>query len=131
MIRRPPRSTRTDTLFPYTTLFRSHGAALVAHENTLGHIGHGGVVDDVDLGIEVVLAAFGGVGDHRPVVGDRALLHHVADAVGVAAIGEVDEVAGVPLAVHDAVVLDEAMHIALLPVVPDRATMEVVDAQGQ
>src|SRR3546814_11006834 len=24
MIRRPPRSTRTDTLFPYTTLFRSH-----------------------------------------------------------------------------------------------------------
>src|SRR3546814_8700233 len=27
MIRRPPRSTRTDTLFPYTTLFRSPRAA--------------------------------------------------------------------------------------------------------
>src|SRR3546814_4576013 len=27
MIRRPPRSTRTDTLFPYTTLFRSEGLA--------------------------------------------------------------------------------------------------------
>src|SRR3546814_12003217 len=27
MIRRPPRSTRTDTLFPYTTLFRSDCAA--------------------------------------------------------------------------------------------------------
>src|SRR3546814_5992957 len=26
MTRRPPRSTRTDTLFPYTTLFRSHVA---------------------------------------------------------------------------------------------------------
>src|SRR3546814_6786153 len=26
MIRRPPRSTRTDTLFPYTTLFRSRTA---------------------------------------------------------------------------------------------------------
>src|SRR3546814_11607861 len=26
MIRRPPRSTRTDTLFPYTTLFRSSAA---------------------------------------------------------------------------------------------------------
>src|SRR3546814_12137630 len=25
MLRRPPRSTRTDTLFPYTTLFRSTG----------------------------------------------------------------------------------------------------------
>src|SRR3546814_2150900 len=29
MIRRPPRSTRTDTLFPYTTLFRSKGSALI------------------------------------------------------------------------------------------------------
>src|SRR3546814_3171043 len=28
MIRRPPRSTRTDTLFPYTTLFRSRRQAL-------------------------------------------------------------------------------------------------------
>src|SRR3546814_5582881 len=29
MIRRPPRSTRTDTLFPYTTLFRSHAVPVV------------------------------------------------------------------------------------------------------
>src|SRR3546814_11255475 len=29
MIRRPPRSTRTDTLFPYTTLFRSGVASLI------------------------------------------------------------------------------------------------------
>src|SRR3546814_1935959 len=27
MLRRPPRSTRTDTLFPYTTLFRSDGGS--------------------------------------------------------------------------------------------------------
>src|SRR3546814_9075781 len=31
MSRRPPRSTRTDTLFPYTTLFRSFVAAGGAH----------------------------------------------------------------------------------------------------
>src|SRR3546814_4230226 len=30
MIRRPPRSTRTDTLFPYTTLFRSNHTAASA-----------------------------------------------------------------------------------------------------
>src|SRR3546814_3038513 len=30
MIRRPPRSTRTDTLFPYTTLFRSRAAVDIA-----------------------------------------------------------------------------------------------------
>src|SRR3546814_19957298 len=36
MIRRPPRSTRTDTLFPYTTLFRSGLAIDVAtHVGTL------------------------------------------------------------------------------------------------
>src|SRR3546814_16621111 len=29
MIRRPPRSTRTDTLFPYTTLFRSSGEGTI------------------------------------------------------------------------------------------------------
>src|SRR3546814_5582396 len=32
MIRRPPRSTRTDTLFPYTTLFRSHQIGEVDHD---------------------------------------------------------------------------------------------------
>src|SRR3546814_13928173 len=42
MIRRPPRSTRTDTLFPYTTLFRSESAwpgaaqAAVVKEATFG-----------------------------------------------------------------------------------------------
>src|SRR3546814_5579975 len=39
MIRRPPRSTRTDTLFPYTTLFRS---ARVVDDDRTGreHLGH-------------------------------------------------------------------------------------------
>src|SRR3546814_9146148 len=35
MIRRPPRSTRTDTLFPYTTLFRSVDLASVFLANAL------------------------------------------------------------------------------------------------
>src|SRR3546814_12129777 len=39
MIRRPPRSTRTDTLFPYTTLFRSDGGSsyFVARSMGLKH----------------------------------------------------------------------------------------------
>src|SRR3546814_18009739 len=32
MIRRPPRSTRTDTLFPYTTLFRSQDNAAMVRD---------------------------------------------------------------------------------------------------
>src|SRR3546814_7556273 len=35
MIRRPPGSTRTDTLFPYTTLFRSDDGAAVFAETSL------------------------------------------------------------------------------------------------
>src|SRR3546814_12236730 len=51
MIRRPPRSTRTDTLFPYTTLFRSIA----------------GVVDQ-EAGVEIVAA----VGDDV-VTGEQPL----------------------------------------------------------
>src|SRR3546814_14212465 len=39
MLRRPPRSTRTDTLFPYATLFRS-GAALHAYR-LVARLSHG------------------------------------------------------------------------------------------
>src|SRR3546814_20912959 len=44
MIRRPPRSTRTDTLVPYTTLFRSK----LADCQTAGHARR--VEDDIDRG---------------------------------------------------------------------------------
>src|SRR3546814_9965211 len=39
MIRRPPRSTRTDTLFPYTTLFRSAGVELYGEADAGGALG--------------------------------------------------------------------------------------------
>src|SRR3546814_792540 len=38
MIRRPPRSTRTDTLFPYTTLFRSYSAGVIVTCLALGAV---------------------------------------------------------------------------------------------
>src|SRR3546814_13009266 len=37
MLRRPPRSTRTDTLFPYTTLFRSRSVDLLRNRD-VGHL---------------------------------------------------------------------------------------------
>src|SRR3546814_3176057 len=53
MIRRPPRSTRTDTLFPYTTLFRSwsklaSGSFIAATSLLLRDTGH--VLDHVGVG---------------------------------------------------------------------------------
>src|SRR3546814_18524695 len=41
MIRLPPRSTRTDTLFPYSTLFRSPSAGVPGLFYAFGFCGHG------------------------------------------------------------------------------------------
>src|SRR3546814_6199466 len=60
MIRRPPRSTRTDTLFPYTTLFRS----MEQLDAELGAVGD----QRVDLELGVVGNAFAAV--RRDIVVD-------------------------------------------------------------
>src|SRR3546814_14302378 len=53
MIRRLPRSTRTDTLFPYTTLFRSR-CALVSLAVTDGRVDiRRGIVDTTDSALYV------------------------------------------------------------------------------
>src|SRR3546814_16189436 len=53
MIRRPPRSTRTDTLFPYTTLFRS--AALVGRELRFPILRQNALDDTLELGPAVAV----------------------------------------------------------------------------
>src|SRR3546814_14167761 len=62
MIRRPPRSTRTDTLFPYTTLFRSDGALILVEAKA------GRVEFEAEM-IEQPADLRFGVGDH-PFVED-------------------------------------------------------------
>src|SRR3546814_6526183 len=47
MRRRPPRSTRTDTLFPYMTLFRSQGAVGGALDANAGAPGLADIVDNL------------------------------------------------------------------------------------
>src|SRR3546814_11723226 len=81
MLRRPPRSTRTDTLFPFTTLFRADLAALV-----LGDLALGAAHQDVRLDahrlqlfhrvlrrLGLQLAGRGAVGDQRDVEEQAAL----------------------------------------------------------
>src|SRR3546814_18612900 len=51
MIRRPPRSTRTDTLFPYTTLFRS-GVQFITGSNGNSRI-QGGAQDSRTVNIYI------------------------------------------------------------------------------
>src|SRR3546814_11783336 len=61
MILRPPRSTRTDTLFPYTTLFRSIALAVGAFDHH-ARGGFGASIEDAHLEI------------HQPQVVDITLI---------------------------------------------------------
>src|SRR3546814_3757402 len=90
MRRRPPRSTRTDTLFPYTTLFRSERVG--GHELGLG--GPFGVgmlaLDLVEQARRlIVLAGLHGV--HRAVVEFLHRLFDVGRRLVAAAGGEAQE----------------------------------------
>src|SRR3546814_7827639 len=73
MIRRPPRSTRTDTLLPYTTLFRS----------ALGQLG----VQVTDLGILADRPA-----EVRAALADAAREHDLILTSGGVSVGEEDHV---------------------------------------
>src|SRR3546814_11795789 len=75
MLRRPPRSSRTDTLFPYTTLFRAVGVGLGQREHRLQR-----TADHV-LGFGLVVRALGG---HGHVAGLDHVLEGLTLVRGVA-----------------------------------------------
>src|SRR3546814_18821976 len=94
MIRRPPRSTRTDTLFPYTTLFRSRRRC--HHHRRVAKIF--GLVTDHHIdparaqpGNHI---AFGDVGTLHPVT---QIVHHLGDP-GHADPADADELDGSDIA---------------------------------
>src|SRR3546814_3798327 len=104
MLRRPPRATRTDTLFPYTTLFRSVDIAALARgeegERRAGKsVGNGQVdvaadrlVDDREV---IGRIAGGDLGDRRELVFDQADTRQVLGgrlAVDLAAVRRHDEI---------------------------------------
>src|SRR3546814_13349398 len=67
MIRRPPRSTRTDTLFPYTTLCRAAIACATQQRHQARDIGveAAGVLRNLDAGVERFARAIAGA-LHQP-----------------------------------------------------------------
>src|SRR3546814_17918690 len=89
MIRRPPRSTRTYTLFPYTTLFRSD--AIVRRLRNADPAAHGDAVHDGDdrlgVGEEQMVEAIFGVeeGARLPPVLRAAFRKHTDIAARAAA----------------------------------------------
>src|SRR3546814_2006707 len=85
MLRRPPRSTRTDTLFPYTTLFRSSfpvvgrstiGTTNPCHQSIFGSVSNwwkGGGLDKVHSSV-VAPSPHGFASAFRPAISDQKRL---------------------------------------------------------
>src|SRR3546814_6317786 len=105
MIRRPPRSTRTDTLFPYTTLFRSghltHGASVSSSGKLYNAVQYGindqGLIDydEVErLAVEhkpkMIVAGFSAYSQ----ILDFARFREIADKVGAYLFVDMAHVAG-------------------------------------
>src|SRR3546814_20910072 len=87
MQRQPPGSTRTDTLFPYTTLFRS-GKVGTSDASLQGG---DELLDALVVGLERVLAEHGAL---RLVV--QLQVHPVDRVVALALLGPTDELAAEP-----------------------------------
>src|SRR3546814_3293195 len=92
MIRRPPRSTRTDTLFPYTTLFRSQDG--MGKMDRRRHEGFGlaaGEAEHDALVARALVLVAGGVdalGDVARLRVDEILHRHVAPVEAVLLVAD-------------------------------------------
>src|SRR3546814_6397268 len=109
MRRRPPRSTRTDTLFPYTTLFRSDDGFALAHRPVgdafLDH--HRDRFSERKLGLArrlaLILGHFAEIGQHK------AAAEILADDLGIAAEEGGKAGAAVGLAAREAERFDQLL----------------------
>src|SRR3546814_16705648 len=90
MIRRPPRSTRTDTLFPYTTLFRA-GAAEAIERDAARRVGKAGEQPGHAGEVAIVLAGLVGAAEDDVVevgpVHTRIAVDQRLDRAGGATVG--------------------------------------------
>src|SRR3546814_16331265 len=87
MIRRPPRSTRTDTLFPYTTLFRSRQLPDRRHVQAFAEraLVRGAVAEEAEadlVGPAGLDAQPGASGERQPAADDRGFADQPLARVG-------------------------------------------------
>src|SRR3546814_15475792 len=92
MIRRPPRSTRPDTLFPYTTLFRSVYQGVIGRlEENSGHDGALVRLDGVEGLVEVQRSALIALAAPGKALGNTPLTK-IEDAVWDKAVARANAV---------------------------------------
>src|SRR3546814_19470748 len=115
MIRRPPESTRTETLFPYTTLFRSRVQRRRHHEG---------------------LSRRGGVGPHRPwrscraagLAGPHSCPPGVSQGAGDRRALRIDEVTGAAMDID--LPFASLMGLKVLEVTPEKVIAELPDRKS-
>src|SRR3546814_7395286 len=87
MIRRPPRSTRNDTLFPYTTLFRSEAEVAIEAETAKVSAERAELAADIDASLleeyESLRPQLGGIAIARLVGGHCGGCHLALSAVEI------------------------------------------------
>src|SRR3546814_7738682 len=113
MIRRPPRSTRTDTLFPSTTLFRSQG---------LGHVGLGLATHLAEAGAKLTVT------DIDPARVEGAVRRFGATAVAPSRIHAVDAEVFAPCALG-AVLDDQTIPQLRAVVIAGSANNQLAEAR--
>src|SRR3546814_3911905 len=75
MIRRPPRSTRTDTLFPYTTLFRSKTRSVEVAAHIVGFV----QFRASNTAVSRHIPGYASVVDVAVLCGNEVRIHHLHD----------------------------------------------------
>src|SRR3546814_14563219 len=90
MFRRPPRSTRTDILCPYTTLFRSLAARIAEAKGIdlagISGTGPGGLIVKADLGLSPMLAPAPAMAAAQPLAPTPAAIAPPPEGVPVEAV---------------------------------------------
>src|SRR3546814_20367039 len=89
MIRRPPRSTRTDTLFPYTTLFRSFGLQIEQRAYSTAEEARDQVAELVALGCGAIVGT-GFISELVDRAGVAAILMYSPESIRRAFESEID-----------------------------------------
>src|SRR3546814_8729043 len=136
MLRQPPRSTRTDTLFPYTTLFRSDGGAAGDEARAVALLrGGDGAGDGIGVvAVDALGRPAGGAEAGELVVGagkvdaavdrDRVVVEEDDQLAETQVAGQRDRL--VADAFHEAAVADDAIGVVIDQIVAEAGVQQTL-----
>src|SRR3546814_8578972 len=132
MIRRPPRSTRADTLFPYTTLFRSRGG--IADRGGRRTTSRSAIMGRLSGKIAMITGAASGIGRACAIrmAADGALVT-IADINmegGAQVVAEIANAGGKADTVHCDITTEESIKAAIEGVGAKHGRLDILPTHG-